>query len=237
MQVQAERQDLPSSIDSKAARETYCEYKLEMVSSYLPAPISEYIIERFCDDMDVDTYKQIDFESPCKVCMARQKQLLKRRHMEKQLVHRNESRDSPAYFLVSSQWLLMQWKVNICLDTEDDKFMKQYFYDSFEMPTVIDNSSLFDESGEELRENLQEQVDFYFVNCYVFEIFERLYGVNQAIGRAKKSLDSPAVDYSQGNVSAIDLAISGRLDRNRKATKLSGGGLRGPRREHTRHAR
>lgn len=181
-------------------RDTYCEYQLEMVSSYLPAPISEYIIERFCDDMDVNTYKLIDFDSPCKVCLAKQKRLLKRRHLEKQLINRNEKKEAPAFFLISQQWLVMQWNMNICLDTDDDKFMKHYFFDSFDLPSAIDNSSLFDEDGEELIEGLKENTDFYFVNCYVFEIFERLYGVDKVIGRAEKSLKSAAVEYSRGNV-------------------------------------
>jgi hypothetical protein len=184
-------------------RDTYCEYQLEMVSSYLPTPISEYIIERFCDDMDVNTYKMIDFDSPCKVCLAKQKRLLKRRHLEKQLISKNENKDAPAFFLISQQWLVMQWNMNICLDTDDDK-MKHYFFDSFDLPSSIDNSSLFDEDGEELIENLKENSDFYFVNCFVFEIFERLYGVDKAVGRAEKSLKSAAVDYSRGNVGIVD---------------------------------
>lgn len=192
---------------------------MEMVSSYLPAPISEYIIERFCADMDVGTYKKIDFDTPCKECLAKQKRLLLRRHLEKQLVNENEGKESPAYFLVSSSWLVMQWNMNICLDTDNDKFMKHYFFDSFDVPGEIDNSELLDESGEELKEKLQETTDYYFVNCFVFEIFERLYGVNIAIGRAEKSLDSAHVEYSRGNVVTVHPAGRSRTEDYRKAER------------------
>jgi hypothetical protein len=181
-----------------------------MVSSYLPAPISEYIIERFCDDMDVETYKQIDFESLCKTCLAKQRRLLKRRYHEKKLVFKNENKPSPSYFLINYQWLMMQWKVNICLDTDSDKFMKNYFYDSFDTPSPIDNSGLFDEEDEEeLRKGLQESVDYIFVNCFLFEIFERLYGVNKIVGRAAKDLKAAEVEYARGNVGWSHAARSG----------------------------
>jgi hypothetical protein len=156
--------------------------------------------------MDVNTYKRIDFDNPCNECITKQKRLLKRRHFEKQLVNRNENKTSPAYFLVSNHWL-MQWNMNICLDTDDDKFTKHYFYDSFDVPSTIDNSALFDEEGEELREKLIEEQDFYFVNWYVFEIFERLYGVHKPIGRVEKSLDSEPVEYSRGKVNFVHKAL------------------------------
>lgn len=105
--------------------------------------------------MDVETYRNIDFEEACQHCIETQKRMLKRRYFEKQLVKDCEARTSESFFVVASDWL-MQWKLYLCYETEDDKFMKQYFFDSFDLPQKIDNSCLYDESGEELREDLKE---------------------------------------------------------------------------------
>lgn len=126
-----------------------------MVSSFLPTPIAEYIIERFCKDMDVETYRQIDFETSCKTCISAQKRLVKRRYFEKQLVKSVEQKSTEAHFVVASEWL-MHWKLFLCYDTEDDKFMKQYFFDSLDLPKKVENAALFDEDTEELIEDIKE---------------------------------------------------------------------------------
>jgi hypothetical protein len=47
---------------------------------------------------------------------------------------------------VSSEWIF-KWKLYLFHDVEDDKFMKKYFFDSFNLPGQIENKYLLDEEG------------------------------------------------------------------------------------------
>lgn len=131
----------------------YCEYHINLVSSYLPEPIADYIIERFCDDMDVETYKKVDFDSACQVCINTHKRLALRRYYERRIIAEIKEKKAEAHFLVSADWM-MRWKLFLYYDTEDDKFLKQYFFDSLALPGSINNSALFADDGLELREDL-----------------------------------------------------------------------------------
>jgi hypothetical protein len=132
----------------------YCEFHLSMVASFLPAPIAEYIIERFCDDMDVDTYKKVDFDTACPDCIKTQKRMVLRRHYERTMVNNLKDKQSSAYFVVSAEWL-MKWRLYLYYDTEDDKFLKRYFFDSLELPGPIYNEGLLEEDGQTLIEDLE----------------------------------------------------------------------------------
>lgn len=133
----------------------YTEYNFEMVSTYLPAPIAEYIIERFCADMDLETYKKIDFEKPCEDCIQTQRRMIKRQYLERTLVNKCELAQEGPFFVMPCDWLL-KWKLYLFHDTEDDKFMKKYFFDSFELPKKIINRNLFAVEDEEEGNNLKD---------------------------------------------------------------------------------
>jgi hypothetical protein len=132
---------------------TLTNFSFELVSSYLPTPIAEYIVERFCSDMDLETYRAIDFNKRCEECSKAQRVLIKRKHSERELIAKLESKECKTYFVVHTDWIL-NWKLFLFHDTEDDKFLKKYFFDSFETPQAIDNVSLVDADTADLREDL-----------------------------------------------------------------------------------
>ena len=102
----------------------------------------------------METYKKIDFEKPCEECIRTHKRLLKRKYCERQLINDLEKQEGHGFFVINSEWLI-KWKLYLCHDTDEDKFMKHYFFDSFEVPGPILNAELLNEEETELREGLE----------------------------------------------------------------------------------
>lgn len=48
---------------------------------------------------------------------------------------------------MSSEWIF-KWKIFLFHDIEEDKFMKRYFFDCFELPHSIENKDIVDENGD-----------------------------------------------------------------------------------------
>ena len=175
-----------------------------MVSTFLPTPIAEYIIERFCEDLDVETYRKIDFDQPCQQCLAKQKRILKREYLEKQLVLKNENIETSAYFMITADWIV-KWNLHLCHSNDDDKFMNTYFFDSFDTPPEIDNELLL-EQGEDslkLKADLQAGRDYVFVNSRIMQMFVILYGCKNIIGRLEKDVQSGEATYTGDYVDSL----------------------------------
>lgn len=74
--------------------------------------------------------------------------MLKRRVLERQLLLKYEHKDTKnlgGYYIVSISWVV-KWKIFLFNDTEEDTFLKNYFFDSFNPPKEICNSELLDEN-------------------------------------------------------------------------------------------
>ena len=183
--------------DHMPTSNSYCEYQLEMVSTFLPTPIAEYIIERFCEDLDVETYRKIDFDQPCQQCISKQKRILKREYLEKQLVLQHENIETDSYFLIPADWIV-KWNLHLCHSSDDDKFMNTYFFDSFETPPEIDNELLLEQGEPEskLRQDLQVGRDYMFVNNRIMQMFVILYGCKNIVGRQEKDIQSSEAAYT-----------------------------------------
>lgn len=132
--------------------DSYTISELSMRSYFVPTPVSEYIIEKFCDDINPSDFLSIDFSKACEICLRRQKQLVIRRITEQHVVrsfwvrpvkiYLQPAKDSEseelcpnqdAVFLVDGQWFL-KWKLFVNSHEEPDRFMRHSFYDSFLAP-------------------------------------------------------------------------------------------------------
>lgn len=196
----AEAQGRLASSDSS----TYAEYHLETVSTYLPKPIAEYIIERFCEELGVETYNKIDFDTTCPECLRVGKREVKRKHLERELIAKMEPEESSQWFAISTEWI-MKWRLYLYHEGEEDRLMRTYFFDSYEEPPKVDSSSLFDaETPGILRADINEAEDIFLVNPKVMEVLTKLYGCDIFIGREGKKLSGEEVEYKPSYVSLVD---------------------------------
>jgi hypothetical protein len=172
--------------------------------TYLPAPIAEYLYEQYaCSKHGADFLRPENFNSVCKICLSTAKTTLKRKVLERQLLLKYQNQETPNFYaIIPTSWLI-NWKIFLFNDTEEDTFLRNYFFDAFPVQQKINNSVLFDDISEDgditnfgidasawLRLDIENQRDYIFVNNLNWEILEYIYGCDIPIFRKEQDINS-----------------------------------------------